>query len=113
MRHIAELFLVILSMTFSSSVALDAHEHLRLKIDQYQRRIVGGEMAREVVRPVYLLLSACAEAAAFNKDNRRAYDAGVGERRGCFMKGVMAFITRIMFGRTLLPRLRRCSGRIR
>ena len=32
-----------------------------------------------------------------------AHDAGVGERRGCFMKGVMAFITCIMFGRTLLP----------
>jgi hypothetical protein len=27
-----------------------------------------------------------------------ALDAGVGERRGCFMKGVMAFITCIMFG---------------
>jgi hypothetical protein len=26
-----------------------------------------------------------------------AHDAGVGERRGCFMKGVMAFITCIMF----------------
>jgi hypothetical protein len=33
-------------------VALDTHEHLRLKIDQYQRRIVGCEMAREVVRHV-------------------------------------------------------------
>jgi hypothetical protein len=40
-----------------------------------------------------------------------AHDAGVGERRGCFMKGVMAFIICIMFGKTLLPRLRRCSGR--
>jgi hypothetical protein len=33
-----------------------------------------------------------------------AHDAGVGERRGCFMRGVTAFITFIMFGRTLLPR---------
>jgi hypothetical protein len=29
-----------------------------------------------------------------------AHDAGVGERRGCFMKRVMAFIICIMFGRT-------------
>src|ERR1700732_707136 len=34
-----------------------------------------------------------------------ALDAGVGERRGCFMKGVMAFITCIMFGRTTFPSL--------
>jgi hypothetical protein len=39
-----------------------------------------------------------------------AHDAGVGERRGCFMKRVMAFIICIMFGRTLLPRLRRCPA---
>jgi len=42
-----------------------------------------------------------------------ALDAGIGERRSCFMKEVMAFITCIMFGRTLVPRLRRCSGTVR
>ena len=40
-----------------------------------------------------------------------AHDTGVGERRGCFVKGVVAFVTCIMHRRILLPRLRRCSGR--
>ena len=49
-----------------------------------------------------------------------AHDTGVGERRGCFVKGVVAFVTCIMLRRIvtcimlrriLLPRLRRCSGR--
>jgi hypothetical protein len=33
-------------------MALDAHEHLRLKVDQHQRRILGREMAREIIRHV-------------------------------------------------------------